>query len=203
MPFTFSCPECEKSLRSANPIAPGKKVKCPGCGVLFSPHTDEDIEKEDRPKRRPRDEEGEEDRPRRRRSRDEEQDEEGDAPARSRRSRLDDYEDEEDDRPRRKKSKSKKSGANLPLILGISGGSVAVLVLLVLAAFVWPGFMRSSGTKGDHAGTNPKGGGPGPQAAKAKEPDPGLVVQLAPPIQVEKYEIRLPKGFVSAEPPKR
>lgn len=37
MAVQFSCPECDKVLKSANPIAPGKKVKCPSCGTVFAP----------------------------------------------------------------------------------------------------------------------------------------------------------------------
>jgi predicted Zn finger-like uncharacterized protein len=32
----ITCPECETVLRPAQPIAPGKKVKCPRCGTTFS-----------------------------------------------------------------------------------------------------------------------------------------------------------------------
>jgi predicted Zn finger-like uncharacterized protein len=32
----LTCPECETTLRSKNPIPPGKKVKCPECGTSFN-----------------------------------------------------------------------------------------------------------------------------------------------------------------------
>lgn len=37
MAVQFSCPECGKVLKSSNPIAPGKKVKCPSCAAIFAP----------------------------------------------------------------------------------------------------------------------------------------------------------------------
>ena len=39
----ITCPECETVLKPANPIAVGKRVKCPRCGTTF-PVTDEDAE---------------------------------------------------------------------------------------------------------------------------------------------------------------
>lgn len=35
--FRMSCPSCGKELKSAAPIAPGKKVRCPGCKTVFAP----------------------------------------------------------------------------------------------------------------------------------------------------------------------
>ena len=34
--FKIACPECGATLKSANPMPPGKKVKCPKCGVGFT-----------------------------------------------------------------------------------------------------------------------------------------------------------------------
>src|SRR5207244_2182308 len=31
----FSCPNCNKVLKTSTPIAAGKKVKCPGCSQVF------------------------------------------------------------------------------------------------------------------------------------------------------------------------
>jgi predicted Zn finger-like uncharacterized protein len=39
----ITCPECATVLKPANPIAAGKKVKCPRCGTVF-PVTDEEAE---------------------------------------------------------------------------------------------------------------------------------------------------------------
>jgi hypothetical protein len=33
---TVTCPECESTLKSNKPIAPGKKIKCPECGTQFT-----------------------------------------------------------------------------------------------------------------------------------------------------------------------
>jgi predicted Zn finger-like uncharacterized protein len=119
MPEIISCPECERKLRVPDHLL-GKKVKCPGCGTMFTgraagegedvtPKTkpraaaprEERVEEKPRAARRsvvpPPEEEYEEDRPRRRR-RDEDEEDEDDRP-RSRRRR--DEEDEDDyDRPR-------------------------------------------------------------------------------------------------------
>ena len=37
MAFSFSCPECDKVLKTANPIPAGKKVRCPSCEAIFIP----------------------------------------------------------------------------------------------------------------------------------------------------------------------
>ncbi len=118
MPEITSCPECEKKLRVPDDLI-GKKVRCPGCGSMFTakvagPARDEEEEEEERPRRpklsgregvregrgargRDRDEEDEEAAPRRRSRRDEEDDED-DRP----RSRRGDYEDEDSRRRRRR-----------------------------------------------------------------------------------------------------
>ncbi len=39
----FSCPNCQKVLKSSNPIAPGKKIRCPKCTKIFvMPESDEE-----------------------------------------------------------------------------------------------------------------------------------------------------------------
>jgi predicted Zn finger-like uncharacterized protein len=150
MPATkFACPECGAVLRTNNPIPEGKRVKCPKCGTLFVPQPEVEIEGADvveddalpaRPAPRPRP---------------------ADAPRRPRRARAieDDAdelpEDEQiEDRPvkRRKGTLKKKhsTGGKQGLVIGIIGG-VLLLVLLALggvAAFVWPGFLRSGVNRG-------------------------------------------------------
>lgn len=34
---TYQCPECEAMLRRENPVAEGKKIKCPKCETIFKP----------------------------------------------------------------------------------------------------------------------------------------------------------------------
>src|SRR4051794_26347761 len=49
------CPECNKVLRPAKPVAPGKKVRCPKCDSVFiaGDEDDEDVdEEEDRPRKK-------------------------------------------------------------------------------------------------------------------------------------------------------
>src|SRR5262245_42784453 len=33
----YPCPECGAQLRPANPVPPGKKLKCPKCETVFAP----------------------------------------------------------------------------------------------------------------------------------------------------------------------
>lgn len=49
------CPECDKVLRPTNPVAPGKKVRCPKCETVFVARAEEEDEDEedDRPARKP------------------------------------------------------------------------------------------------------------------------------------------------------
>jgi uncharacterized Zn finger protein (UPF0148 family) len=48
----LSCPDCGTVLRPAKPVAPGKKVKCPKCELVFVALDDED-EEDDAPRRKP------------------------------------------------------------------------------------------------------------------------------------------------------
>ena len=41
---TFSCPECDKVLKSAKPIPAGKKIKCPTCAAVFPMPAQDDEE---------------------------------------------------------------------------------------------------------------------------------------------------------------
>jgi phage FluMu protein Com len=45
----LTCPDCGTVLRPAKPVAPGKKVKCPRCELIFVAGADED--KDDRPRK--------------------------------------------------------------------------------------------------------------------------------------------------------
>ena len=45
----LSCPDCGTVLRPAKPVAPGKKVKCPRCDLIFAAGDDED--EDDRPRK--------------------------------------------------------------------------------------------------------------------------------------------------------
>jgi hypothetical protein len=172
----FSCPECDHKLRSNNPIAPGKKVRCPRCQAVFAvpaaPVANSvatGIKKAAMTKPT--------------RSRD---DDEDDAPVRKRREEviapprrskpipraedLDDEDDEEEEeRPRKKKKK--KQSSSMPLILGLSGAG-ALLIIFVVTAFLWPGFLvGGSDSKGPQGPGGPRADAqPGGQAA-AEGPD--------------------------------
>lgn len=37
MAVTYTCPECGATLKPANPIPAGKKIKCPKCATIFAP----------------------------------------------------------------------------------------------------------------------------------------------------------------------
>lgn len=114
MPEIVSCPDCERKLRVPDNLI-GKKVKCPGCGVMFTalvsgggaiikkekPAEVEPIVESPRGRRVVEEEEDEEDVPRsrnRRRRDDDDEDDDDDRPRRRRR----DEDDDEDDRPRRR-----------------------------------------------------------------------------------------------------
>lgn len=38
----YPCPECGAVLRPKNPVAPGKKIRCPKCEAVFAPAADEE-----------------------------------------------------------------------------------------------------------------------------------------------------------------
>jgi predicted Zn finger-like uncharacterized protein len=113
--ITLTCPACSATLRLAQEVPAGKKVKCPKCGVTFTPGEeliDEAVIAEEsveavRPARRARDDDDYDDRPRRR--------------------RRDDYDDDYDDRPRRRKPATRRSPIATVLIL------LAVIFLPIIA----------------------------------------------------------------------
>ena len=107
---SFSCPKCGKTLKSPQPIAAGKKIKCPTCAAVFAMPARED-----------------------------EEDEIQDKPRAKKRAVVapdGDEEDDDDDRPRGKKGR--KSGGKGLLIGGII--LLVVLLLgggVVGAYFLW------------------------------------------------------------------
>jgi len=132
-----ACPECGAKLSSKAGFTAGQRIKCPKCQNAFAvpaakrkPVVLEEAEDDEpRPKKRkpaPREEEDDEDdEPR---------------PVRKKAKRPADDEDDEDDRPRKKKKKDKKEGsyATSPLRFVILG--VLVIVMLVLAYFLYRKF---------------------------------------------------------------
>jgi predicted Zn finger-like uncharacterized protein len=131
MPIAFSCPECDRSMKVKDDLA-GKKVKCPGCETVIAvpdPSTRVSSVKSKAASR----------------------DNRGVTPSKKQASlkanaREEDEEDDEDEEvPARKgaaKNRFRKKAAksNLPLILGLTGGGVAVLVAIaiVLTIVFWP-----------------------------------------------------------------
>jgi phage FluMu protein Com len=170
MSNTFSCPECNKVLKTAAPVPTGKKIKCPNCQAIFAvtgngapssavtearklpPKASapapvaEELPPEPGPRRgKSRVDDDDDDRTARKpRYRDEEDEE---RPARIARARGRDEEEDrgddedEDERAVRRKKKRKKSGSG-GLLVGLLVGIPLVLVLVgvLIGGFVWPGF---------------------------------------------------------------
>lgn len=178
---TFSCPECDHKLRANNPIAPGKKVRCPRCQAVFpvpasaansaatgikkpavtARARDLDDENEDMPVKKRRVEQVAPARKVKPPPRDEDIDDE------------EEQEEEEEERPRKKKKK--KSSSQMPLILGLSGGA-ALLLIFVVTAFLWPGFLVG---KESPKGPQPVPGGPAAvDAARAPEGPDNVLAYL-------------------------
>jgi len=178
MPVTFSCPDCQAELKTANPVPAGKKIKCPKCQAIFAAPAEDAEPKPAAAKGTPRpqapslrkppvpddDDNGDLPRPSARKPVPADDDEDDDSreqiadkPLRKR-VRVDDLDDDEDDyeddyeeedQPRRKsKKRGKKSGKGL--LIGIIAGSVLAVLLAVgaVAAWVWPGFLISYTNKG-------------------------------------------------------
>jgi cytochrome c556 len=158
----FSCPNCEKALKSSAP--PGKKIKCPGCSHVF-PVPDEEttviqadeLEESSSPPAAP-----ERHDPKRRATTEIKA---AERPSKKTRPQVDDDSDDDTDdqvrSPRPKPKKKAKSQSNLVLILG---GVAALLVLVAVAAFVWPGFLAESSGKTKSGGSPnlvAQGQGPG------------------------------------------
>jgi hypothetical protein len=133
----FTCPHCQKSLRTKVELPPGKKIKCPSCREIFRlpleairneavASTANAVAAPGYGKRRRLDSEdnGVAERPP------------------SRKNRLLDEEDEGPPRRRGNKKATSKRGMILAL-----GGLGLVLVLVAVTGFVWPGFLLSDSPK--------------------------------------------------------
>lgn len=126
MASEFVCPKCEATLRTAKPLAPGKRVKCPHCSeVVTVPEKEMAVRAAGKaapapaapPKeksKRPRADDEEDERPARKRARDDDEEDE-DA-------------EEEDERPKAKKKKKAKSGGGKGLMIGLIIGGVVLLL---------------------------------------------------------------------------
>jgi len=169
MAAALSCPKCKKTLRTANPLPAGKKVKCPSCEAVFTvpepkaaPTAETAIKKPAKspaappppvkkpaapaaktkptkptpptPKAKPPAPPAKSPRRPQPEPEDELEDQDED-------TGFDD-DDDQDERPaRRGKKASAKGGGSMLFIL--AGAGVAVLALVAVGAFVWPGFLLS------------------------------------------------------------
>jgi hypothetical protein len=135
MAFSVTCPQCRATLKSANPIAAGKKVKCPKCARTFEapaledaaavstapmpvgavakvsdadvPEVEVSAEDEEAPRRPPQ--------------------EDDDEPRPSKKRRRDD--DEDDERGPSRKAKRKKGGMGWVMLGGgVVGGGLLLLL---------------------------------------------------------------------------
>jgi len=193
MPVQYRCPECEKVLRAANAVAPGKKIKCPACANVFVPqplgaaaagNTGDGAVQARKPRPAPTSDDDDAAPPSRARGKPEEiserrrpsrpiDDEDDDSPRRERKRFPDEDRDEDDDKPRRRKKKKSK-GSSAPLIIGLASLG-ALLVILGITGFVWPGFFLSGSNpvaKAGNPGPAPMPG-PGPMAGPDPMPMPG------------------------------
>lgn len=145
----FACPKCKKVLKTAAPLPAGKKVKCPACSQIFPVPAEASAEqtavqagKPVAPARpaAPPVQAAKRTRP------DAEAAERASIAARKAKARaaVDDEDEEEEERPARRRKK--KGGSKNRLVLILSGVGV-LLLLVVAAAFIWPGFLRSTPTK--------------------------------------------------------
>jgi hypothetical protein len=116
MPEIITCPDCEKKLRVPDHLL-GKKVKCPGCGVMFVGKADSAPPEDEPPpparkRATPPPEDRVEDKPRSgaRRSVVPPPEDEDDRP----RSRRRDYDEDEDDRPRARRRRDEDEDEDYP-----------------------------------------------------------------------------------------
>src|SRR5262245_10372038 len=137
---SFICPQCQRVLRTAEPLAPGKRVRCPSCLTIFAPPAHDP-----RPASPIRATDETANYPWQRDHADLER------PARQTANAVYDdgawrglRRDADDDagydgRPRRRQRTQRSA---LPFIIG---GSIALALILafVVTAFLWPGFLRS------------------------------------------------------------
>jgi phage FluMu protein Com len=126
--FNFQCPGCQTVLKSADPLEPGKKIKCPKCATVFqlaaAPPAETAVQER---------EPGEGSRARRRRENDFD-----DEPPRSRRRYEEDEEEDDYEEVRPRKKKRRKKAASSPVVLWLVLGGVGLLVLVgVGITVVW------------------------------------------------------------------
>ncbi|MSU77239.1 MAG: hypothetical protein EXS16_03985 [Gemmataceae bacterium] len=142
--ISFTCPHCEKVLRSTQRPPAGRNVKCPACNEGFVPELDNDeatgIQEEPRLKSKAKavDDDVEEV--------DVDEVDDDEKPRKKKKSNRDD-DDEDDGGARKKKKGKKKAGANKMLVYGgialVGIGGLLSCVLVGVGAFVWPGFLLS------------------------------------------------------------
>lgn len=142
----LSCPKCGATLRPPSPLPAGKRARCPKCSEVFTVTAPEDADEEESQSSQQRINTASKARASRTRPDDDEEDDldedESEALPRRKISAVEDEDDEaeeeDEDRPRKKKKKrfkKKKSGANVGLILGIIGGSLAGVVGIFLVVY--------------------------------------------------------------------
>jgi len=121
--FSFQCPGCQTSLKSAGPVEPGKRIKCPKCATVFelaaAPPAGAAIQ--DREPAAP---------PARERRRRDDDDFEDEPPRRGRSRNEVDDDDNEEDRPRPRRKKRRKKAASPAMVLWLVLGGVGLLVLV-------------------------------------------------------------------------
>ena len=165
----FACPSCGKSLKTSASVPAGKKIKCPGCSHVFRlPDSTELVEEAVAkrvtvPPETPR--------PATRKAIKQ-------APA--------DEESSSQDEPAPRKAK-KKAVKNKNMLM-VLGGVAAVLGLLAVTAFVWPGFLVANTGKGKAVASVPKdtrARKPMPEKKDNPEPEPEVLHAPAPANQGE------------------
>ena len=158
MPIRVECPECGKALNIRDELR-GKKIACPECREVIKVSAG----------KRPRpveddDEEAVQERPRFRVP-----------PAKALSSRRDRDDDDYDDSPPPRR-RPEKSGGKLGLILGLSGGGVALVAGIVVLILV---LNQSADTKEN---PNPIAKGPNPKGGINPKPDPKPDPDAAKPL---------------------
>jgi hypothetical protein len=172
--ISFTCPHCEKVLRTTTRPAPGKKIKCPACAEIFVPQIDDDeaaaIQANPSAKtktalktesaandKKPARAEDDEDAPRKKAKRTDAAEADDDAPKKKSKRARDEDDDDEDDRPAKKVKKSKKKAGSMMTVALLAVAGVGVFLGLGacgIGAFVWPGFLRSSDKQIAQGGRN-------------------------------------------------
>ncbi len=161
----FSCPNCDKSLKTSVDVPAGKKIKCPGCSHVFRLPEESEIAEPVAAVH-------------------------GGETPRSAQHRgvqetptADDSGSREEPAPRKPKKKAPAKNKQMLLILS---GVAAVLALLAVTAFVWPGFLLSNAAKTKAGGSAPRtarGPRPGNMPEKKGEDQPEELHRPAPAYQ--------------------